>query len=131
MRLRPVLFAFLAAATLAWSAQAQTTTTPEEARDLYQSELGRQCPDKHLEMLSQRDLRDGLDQYMQGLPDDVRATLQRSETAHCSSQDAGVSCVNLADVAAANDLGRMQEMVQSVCASFLRCRDEGVCDYAR
>jgi hypothetical protein len=129
MHLRPVLFAFLAAATLAWSAQAQTS--PEDARDQYQAELGRQCPDKHLEMLSQPDLRDGLDQYQQGLPDDVRAAMQKSETDHCSSQEAGVSCVNLADIAAADDAGRLQELVQSVCASFLRCRDVGACDYAR
>jgi hypothetical protein len=129
MRLRPVFFACLTAVALAWSAQAQTT--PEDARDQYEAELGRQCPDKHLEMLSQRDLRDGLDQYQQGLPDDVRAALQKSETDHCSTQEAGASCVNLADIATANDLGRTQELVQSVCASFLRCHDEGVCDYAR
>jgi hypothetical protein len=128
MRFRPIFFALLGAA-LGWSAQAQTT--PADARDHYEAELSRQCPEKQLMMLSPRDLRDGLDQYMQGLPQDVRDSLQKSETDHCSSLEAGASCVNVADIAAADDLGRMPELVQSICTSFLRCHDEGVCDYAR
>jgi hypothetical protein len=39
--------------------------------------------------------------------------------------------VDLADIAAADQLGRMQELAQSLCVSFLRCRSQGDCDYAR
>ncbi len=128
MRLRPLFFACLVACA-AWSAQAQTGT--EEVQQRYLDEIGRQCPEKNLQMLSPRDLRDGLDDYMDGLPADARAALQKSETDRCSSEQAGVGCVDLADIAAADQLGRMQELAQSLCVSFLRCRSQGDCDYAR
>jgi hypothetical protein len=145
MRLRPVFLA-LACAALAWSAEAQIDpqpdtpptdqsdaqqTNPQEARDQFQAALERQCPDKQLQLLSSRDLSDGLDQYKSGLPADVRQRLVKSETDHCSSLDAGASCVNLADIGQANVEGRMDELVNSICTTFLRCRDAGQCDYAR
>lgn len=128
MRLRPLFFACLAACA-AWSAQAQTGL--EEVQSRFLEELGRQCPEKNLQMLSARDLRDGLDDYMDGLPTDARAALQKSEADRCSSEQAGVGCVDMADIAAADGLGRMPELVQSLCVSFLRCRSQGDCDYAR
>lgn len=127
MRLTPIFFALLAVG-LAWSAEAQPAL--DEARDRFQAELERQCPDKDLQLLSGRDLRDGLDDYMEGLPNDVRNTLQKAETAQCSSEDDGVDCVNYADIGAADQLGRLDELATSICSSFLRCRSEGVCDYA-
>jgi hypothetical protein len=128
MRLRPLLVACVIAAA-AWGAQAQTGA--EEAQARFLSELDRQCPDKQLQMLSARDLRDGLDDYMDGLPTDVRATLQQAEADHCSSEQAGATCVNMADILAADELGRVPELAGSLCISFLRCRAQGDCDYAR
>jgi hypothetical protein len=128
MRLRSLFFAFLGVA-LAWSAQAQVS--PTDARDHYEAELGRQCPDKQLQMLSAGELRDGLDDYLGGLPSDVRTVFDKAQSDRCSSQDAGVGCVNLSDIATADDNGRLADLVQSVCTAFLRCRNEGVCDYAR
>ena len=128
MRLRPLFVACLVAAA-AWSAQAQTEAQEASAR--FMSELDRQCPEKQLQMLSARDLRDGLDNYMDGLPTDVRAVLQKSETANCSSELAGAACVNMADILAADQLGRTPELARWVCGSFLRCRSQGDCDYAR
>ena len=128
MRLRPLLFACLVASA-AWGAQAQTGADEASAR--FMDELGRQCPEKQLQLLSPRDLRDGLDDYMDGLPTDVRATLQKSETDHCSSEQAGVACVNMADILAADQIGRVPELAGSLCVSFLRCRSQGECDYAR
>jgi hypothetical protein len=141
MRLRPVFLA-LVCATLAWSAQAQTDSqsdspadasqvNPQESRDQFQQGLQQQCPDKQLELLSARDLSDGLDQYKSGLPNDVRDRMVKAETDHCSSLDAGAACVNLADIAQANVEGRMDELVTSICTTFLRCHDAGQCDYAR
>ncbi len=68
---------------------------------------------------------------MDGLPTDVRAALQKAESDHCSSDQAGAACVNMADIMAADDLGRMPELASSLCVSFLRCRAQGDCDYAR
>jgi hypothetical protein len=147
MRLRPVFLALVCAA-LAWSAEAQIDspadssqsdsaqtdaqqTNPQEARDLFEAGLERQCPDRQLQLLSARDLSDGLDQYKSGVPNDVRDRLVKSETDHCSSLDAGAACVNLADIAEANNEGRMDELVTSICTTFLHCRDAGQCDYAR
>jgi hypothetical protein len=128
MRLRPLIFA-CAIAAAAWGAQAQTGSDEAQAR--FVDELTRQCPEKQLQLLSPRDLRDGLDDYMDGLPTDVRATLQKAETADCSSEQAGVACVDVADIVAADQLGRVPELAQSLCVTFLRCRGRGDCDYAR
>jgi hypothetical protein len=129
MRLALVFFAVLAA-TVAWSAAAQTEG--DAARDHFQSELVRQCPQKQLNLLSARDLRDGLDDYMESLPSDQRDQLQQSERDHCSTADSGgAACVNTADLDAADQIGRMEDLASWVCSSFLRCRDQGACDYAR
>jgi hypothetical protein len=128
MRLRPLFFACLIAAA-GWAAQAQTGA--DEAQSRFLDELGRQCPEKQLQLLSSRDLRDGLDDYMDGLPTDARASIQKVERDHCSSADAGAACVNLADILGADQLGRMPDLASSLCVSFLRCRSQGDCDYAR
>ena len=128
MRLGPIIIAALFAAC-AWSAQAQTAQ--EIARDQFQGELAQQCPDKQLQLLSSRDLRDGLDDYKEGLSPDQLKRLQDAEQAQCSSLDAGAACVNLADISAAGDMGEMTNLANSICTDFLRCRDQGVCDYAR
>lgn len=128
MRLRPLFFACLIAGA-AWTAQAQTDADEAQAR--FFGELARQCPEKQLQMLSARDLSDGLDNYKDSLSTDDRAALQKSETDHCSSIEAGAACVNAADILAADELGRTPEMAASLCVTFLRCRDQGACDYAR
>ena len=128
MRLRPLFFACLIACA-AWTAQAQSDA--DEAQSRFLAELDRQCPAKQLQMLAPSQLRDGLDAYMDALPSDTRAMLQKSETDHCSSLEAGAACVNMADILAADQLGRMPDLVSSLCVTFLRCRDQGDCDYAR
>jgi len=119
----------LAAAAAAFAVCAQPA--PDEARDDFQAELARQCPDKQLQLLSARDLRDGLDDYLAGLPDSARTRLQQTETARCSSMDAGAACVNDADIAAADQIGRIADVAGSICGYFNRCADQGVCNYAR
>jgi len=128
MRASIIAFGVLAA-TAAWSASAQSTG--EQARDDYQAELGRQCPDKQLQLLSTRNLSDALDDYKQSLGEDIRARFDQAESANCSSLDAGADCVNTVDLATADDTGRMPDLVGTVCSSFLRCREQNDCDYAR
>lgn len=128
MRLGPIVFACIVGA-VAWSAEAQTDA--EQALEHFQAELVRQCPEKQLELLSARDLRDGLETYTDGLSQEMRQRLQKSEADNCSTMDAGAACVNLADITAADEDGRIEELAASICGSFLRCRDQGVCDYAR
>jgi hypothetical protein len=122
---------FLASLALAVGASAQAQTIGDEARDHFEAALSNDCPQKQLQMLSARALRDGLDSYVGGLPPEVRDQMQKSEIAHCSSIEAGAACVNLADMQAADEAGRMDELALSICGSFLRCRGDGDCDYAR
>jgi hypothetical protein len=131
MRLGPLFLGCLIAAALPWTWGAQAQTGADEAQARFLDELSRQCPEKNLQMLSARDLRDGLDDYVDGLPTDTRSALQKTERDHCSSMDAGAACVNLADIFAADQLGRMPELASSLCVTFLRCRSQGDCDYAR
>jgi hypothetical protein len=128
MRLGPIFLAALLAAA-AGSAAAQTAF--DVARDQFQAELVNQCPEKQLQMLSPRDLRDGLDDYKEGLSPDQLTRMQQAEQAQCSSMDSGVACVNMADIATAGDMGEMSNLATSLCLDFLRCRDQGVCDHAR
>ena len=116
-------------AAAAWSAAAQTST--DQARADFQAELARQCPDKLLQMLSERALSDGLDDYTASLPPDISGRLTQAERASCTSLDSGAACVNSADIATADQVGRIAELAGSICSSFLHCRDQGVCDYAR
>jgi hypothetical protein len=128
MRLGPILFAALVAC-LAGAAEAQTAF--DAARDQFEAELSNQCPEKQLQMLAPRDLRDGLDDYKEGLSQDQLARWQQAEQSDCSTMDAGVACVNMADIATAGDMGQMSNLATSLCLDFLRCRDQGVCDHAR
>lgn len=131
MRLLPILAACLAAA-VAWAADAQDDTQDaQQALDRFEAELVRQCPEKQLQLLSARDLRDGLDSYLAGLPQDVRDRLQKAESDRCSTEDSGAACVNMADIMEADDEGRGAELATSICGFYLRCRDQGACDYAR
>ena len=128
IRPAPLLLAMLVVA-LAGSAAGQTAQ--DEARDQFQSELAQQCPQKQLQLLSGRQLRDGLDDYKGGLPDVIRSRLQQAEDSQCSSLDAGVDCVNMADLVTASEVGEMTNLAASICTDFIHCRDQGVCDYAR
>jgi hypothetical protein len=114
---------------IGWPALAQTPASQAMAE--FQTELGKQCPDKQLQMLSTRDLRDGLDDFQAGLPDEARDRLQTAETNLCSNADAGAQCVNNADLVTLQQTGRIAELAGSVCESFIRCTDQGACDYAR
>jgi hypothetical protein len=128
MRFGPLFIAAFALAA-AWSAQAQTEA--DEARDHFQAALAQDCPQKQLQLLSARNLRDALDNYVESLPPDVHDRVEKAETDRCSTADAGAACVNAADVQAADEVGRIDDVALSICGSFLRCTDQGVCDYAR
>ena len=128
MRLTPIVIA-VAVAGAAFAVSAQPA--PDDARIDFQTELGRQCPEKQLQLLSARALRDGLDDYLSSLADAAKVRLQQTERDRCSSMDAGAACVNDADIAGADQVGRMSELAGSICGYFNRCTDEGVCDYAR
>ena len=128
MRPGPLFFfAFVLAA--AGSVEAQTT--PEAAMDHYQAALAQDCPQKQLQLLSTRNLRDGLENYVESLPPDLHDRLEKAETDRCSTADGGAACVNAADVQTADEIGRIDDLALSICGSFLRCSDQGVCDYAR
>ena len=128
MRRTPSLVAVM---VLAWAALAEAQVSADQARAEYEAELARQCPDKHLEQLSTRALRDGLDDYAASLPNEVRDRLQGAEQSQCSSGDAGAACVNAADLAATDGAGRIGELAGWICASFNGCTDQGACTYSR
>ena len=127
--IHPVPLLVVALVLAAGSAGAQTTV--DEARDQFQSQLAQQCPEKQLELLSPGELRDGLDDYKDGLSQQQSDRLQKAETTRCSSMDVGVECVNMADIVTAGQMGRMSDLASSICSDFLGCHDQGACDYAR
>jgi len=126
---RTLLSLTLAAAALGCAALAQDMDGA--GTDHYYAELSNQCPDKNLQYLSPRELRDGLDDWSGGLSPDAQSKLKQAETAQCSTASAGVGCVNRADIAAADQQGRTRDLAGAICADFLRCRSPGDCDYAR
>jgi hypothetical protein len=133
MRLGPVLFFAAFALAAAWSAPRSSLaqTEADDARDHFEAALAQDCPQKQLQLLSARNLRDGLDSYVEGLPPDLHDRVQKAETDRCSTADAGAACVNMADIQAADEIGHTDDLALSICCAFLRCTDQGVCDYAR
>src|SRR5580698_909809 len=101
MRISSLILA-VAAATLAWSACAQSTGG--DVTDHYYSELERQCPDRLLQFLSPGDLRDGLDDWVSSLSQDSQDQVRAAERSQCST-DTGVACVNQADIGVADSMG--------------------------
>jgi hypothetical protein len=139
---RPLFVAVLAASALFASAlYAQTSSDApppdapssdaNDARDHFEAALSNDCPQKQLQLLSASNLRDGLDNYVESLPPDVHDLVQKAETDRCSNADAGAACVNMADILAADAAGRIDDLALSICGAFLRCTDQGGCDYAR
>ncbi len=127
MRLGAIIVA-AGLAAIAWSASAQNQ---DASSDHYYAALSQECPDKQLQLLSSAQLRDGLDQYVEGLPQDAQDEMRRAERAQCSSLSAGVACVNAADLAVVERMNLTGALASSVCLSFLRCRAQGDCDAAR
>ena len=119
----------LAAAALGWSASAQDASDPGVSR--YFSSISSLCPNKLLQYLSPTDLRDGLDDYMSGLPQDQQDQMRRAERSRCASTSEGVACVNSADIETVDGLGLTDQLALSMCQSFLRCRAQSDCDHAR
>src|SRR5208282_5131834 len=122
MRIPSILLA-AAAAALAWSAQAQPAG--DDTPDHYYAELDRQCPDKLLQYLGPADLRDGLDDWVEGQSPDAQDQIRQSENTLCAPTGAGANCVNKADIVAADRLGLTSDLAASICGGFLRCRSEG------
>ena len=124
----PLIRLAAAAAALAWSAQAQPAG--DDSPDHYFAELDRQCPDKLLQYLSTPDLRDGLDEWIDGQSPDAQEQFRSAENALCAPTGAGAACVDQADIGAADRLGLTSDLASAICATFLRCRGQGDCDHA-
>ena len=116
-------------AAFAWSVSAQTLG--DDTAGPYLAELGRQCPQRQLQLLSPANLRDGLDNFIAGLPPNAQDSFVAADKAQCSSQTGGAACVNLADISAAETQGLTENLARSICGDFLRCRAQGDCDTAR
>src|SRR5271169_4008858 len=114
MRITSIILA-VGVAGLAWSVSAQPTGGQA---DNFLAELDRQCPQRELQFLSPGSLRDGLDDYVSSLSTDAQDAMRRAESAQCSSSEAGVTCVNLADIGVADQLNLTSPLATSICSSF-------------
>ncbi|MFI4974130.1 MAG: hypothetical protein ACHP84_06305 [Caulobacterales bacterium] len=119
----------LVSALAAWPARTQTQA--DEAVAPYLAELAQRCPGKNLQWLSPSQLRDGLDDYISSLSSEATGRLRQAERAQCSSLDAGVACVNGADIGVLNRMGLTTEFADDICLSFTRCRGQSDCDAIR
>jgi hypothetical protein len=128
MRVGSIILA-IAAAAFAWSVSAQPADDP--GTDHYFAELDRQCQASQLQLLSSAQLHDGLDDFVSNLPQESQDRIRKAEIANCSSSDAGVGCVDDADIGVVDQLGLTERLASSICAAFLRCRSQGDCDSTR
>ncbi|MCW0317784.1 hypothetical protein NB724_002935 [Pantoea ananatis] len=95
---------------------------------VYQAELARQCPAKHLEWLAPADIRDALDDYKSRLSTGLQSAMTTAERHRCRDVSAGVTCDNVGDldIAWKNDL--MPAVAASFCRRFTMCRKQSDCD---
>ncbi|WP_380785817.1 hypothetical protein [Sphingomonas sp. R86521] len=96
----------------------------------YTAQLGRQCPAKHLELLSPADLRDALDSYTRHVPASVRRAMASADRRSCRNVIAGASCSNAASLSVAEDTRTLPTLAASVCGQFETCREQSDCDPA-
>ena len=109
MRLRPLFFATLLAFA-AWSAHAQDQAPPDAdaARDRFEAGLADNCPQKQLQLLSARNLRDGLDSYVESLPPDLHDLCKRPRPTAARTPTPARPASNMADILAADQTGHMR-----------------------
>lgn len=93
----------------------------------YTAQLGRQCPAKHLELLSPADLRDALDSYTRHLPAHIQREMASAERRRCRNVVAGASCSNTASLSVAEDTRTLATLAASVCGQFETCRGQSDC----
>ncbi|MEJ1267644.1 hypothetical protein WDV93_10905 [Pantoea ananatis] len=89
---------------------------------IYQAELARQCPAKHLEWLAPADIRDALDDYQSHLSTGLQSAMTTAERHSCRDVSAGVTCDNVGDL----DIAWKNDLMPAVAASFvavLRCAE--------
>lgn len=96
----------------------------------YTAQLGRQCPAKHLELLSPADLRDALDSYTRRVLASVRREMASAERRSCRNVIAGASCSNAASLSVAEHTQTLPALAASVCGQFEACREQSDCDPA-
>ena len=102
----------------------------ERVGRLYAAQLGRQCPAKHLELLSPADLRDALDSYKGHLSDSTRLAMDRAESRSCRHVTMGASCANIASIEVAAEQQALPALTASICGQFEICRGQSDCDPA-
>jgi hypothetical protein len=115
-------------AGLATTASADPPPAYKQAMDPYFAELARQCPAKHLELLSPADLDDVLEDFLETLPKADLPSYQSAAASACKNAIAGVTCGNVATIETANEQGRTAAIAARTCAAYKTCHEQSDCD---
>ena len=102
----------------------------KRVEEAYAGQLGRQCPAKHLELLSPAELRDALDDYKAHLAVAGRRAMNRTEAQQCATVTMGASCSNMADIKVADDQRMLAALTASICGRFELCHEQSDCEPA-
>ncbi|MCC4595384.1 hypothetical protein NRY95_05295 [Xanthomonas campestris pv. phormiicola] len=109
---------------------ASSTEKYEQVWHVYNTELAKQCGDKHLEWLAPAELRDALDDYKQSASKAFAQKMTRAEKRECRNVVAGASCSNVADIKIAEQAHLIRQVTSQVCREYAQCREQSDCDRA-
>jgi len=109
----------------------QGGNVPAGATQDFHALLAKQCPDSHLEWLSQGELDDLIevnfhDSLSQSLQSRLDAAYGQEKQA-CANLTQGLSCINIAYIKAMGDAGLLPRFTKVLCESGLICRAPADC----
>lgn len=114
------------------NAPAAAAATPtDDAIQIYRALIAKQCPARHLELLSESELDDLIEvNFHDGLPASLQSRLEaadKDEKQACANTTGGVACFNAAYMRAMNDVKILPRFARMVCGSGLTCRGPAAC----
>jgi hypothetical protein len=97
------------------------SSTYESAIKPYSAALNRLCPEKHLEILAAGDFNVIIEEYLATLSTLQLKRWKVAAQPMCVRSEAGVSCVNIANIWAAEKLQKLDDVAAKVCRSDYVC----------
>ena len=107
--------------------------SPEAAPDRwwaskgYYAELGKRCPQKHLDLLAFGELPDVMDAFSKQLSKADLERIRKAEAERCGDDSIGASCANEGFLRVVTQQNRLGDFATFVCALPKHCTAQSEC----
>lgn len=118
----------ITASYLGWTQMASGAPDPWWASKRYYAELGKRCPQKHLEYLAYGELPDIMDEFRNRFSEADRERIRKAEAQRCGPDAFGASCGNESFLRFMVKRNRLGEFAKFVCAVHQHCTAQAECE---